>query len=81
MSYETLEPLSEIAQMAWCDVSSHQLSEWARKEGNGFPEPKETLGRYKFYDPEEVKRWYILYRKATRNMGRGRELNGQRSAR
>ena len=75
---ESLEPLSEIAQMDWCEASQAQLSEWERKRiTNSFPEPKETLGRYKFFDPDEVRRWYILYRKATKNMGRGAEINGR----
>lgn len=80
-NYEHLEPLHEIAQLAWCEVSEKQLIEWAHKRiKNGFPEPQEVVGRYKFYDPEAVKKWYILYRKATKRMGRGDELNDQRSA-
>lgn len=76
-AYESWEPLSEIAQFDWFEASLSQLTEWERKrEANGFPEPKETIGRYKFFDPAEVKKWYILYRKATKNMGRGAEING-----
>lgn len=80
MSYEHLEPLSEIAELSWFDHSLKQLTEWAHKSSkNGFPQPHEVIGRYKFYDPEEVKKWYILYRKATKHMGRGAELNGKRT--
>lgn len=82
LNYEAWEPLFEIAQFDWCEVSEKQLVEWASKsESNGFPEPEEVMGRYKFYDPEKVKKWYILYRKATKRMGRGEALNnGQRSS-
>lgn len=79
--YEHLEPLSEIAQMEWFKHSELQLKEWARKRIlNDFPQPKETLGRFHFYDPEEVRKWYTLYIKATKNMGRGAEINGTRTA-
>lgn len=74
--YKSWEPLTEIAAMAECPVSIRQLREWERKrEKNGFPEPKEEFARYRFYDPDELFRWMYLYMKATKHLGRGREIN------
>lgn len=73
VDYENLEPLSEIAQMDWFKASKTQLEEWARKrDKNSFPAPKETLGRYNFYDVDEVKKWYTLWTKVNRG---NKELN------
>lgn len=78
LEYESWEPLFEIADML-PGVSRDQLVEWERKrKTNGFPEPKHTQGRWKFFDPAEVKKWVHLHKKATRNLGRGREINGKR---
>jgi len=78
LEYESWEPLFEIADML-PGVSHSQLMEWESKRarGNDFPEPKATQGRFKFYDPAEVKRWVHLHRKATKRMGRGAQINGK----
>jgi hypothetical protein len=69
--YQDWYPLREIAEREWAP-SLKQLAEWARKrDTTGFPEPKETLGRYHFYDLGEVQRWVTLWRRATGNMGSG----------
>lgn len=73
--YKNWEPLSEIAERLE-GVSLRQLSNWeSKRDKNGFPEPKDVIGRFKFFDVDEVMRWVHLWRKATKNMGRGKELN------
>lgn len=58
-------------------ISKSWLNNLIRKRSsNGFPEPKETLGRYDFYSLKEVKHWYSLYQKIIQNMNQGRRLNG-----
>jgi len=77
--YNNWEPLSEIQQLIWFEHSLDQLEEWARRrKRNGFPEPKRTLGRYNFFDVDEVKEWYTLWCKRIKNLGRGTDLNGKR---
>ena len=76
--YDSWEPLAEIVNYL-PGVSLRQLTRWEeRRETNGFPQPKETLGRYKFFDPEEIIKWWTLWTKATKNMRRGAKLNGAR---
>lgn len=77
--YEEWLPLTELAELDWAP-SLRQLQEWSRKrETNSFPEPKETLGKYHFYDPSEVKRWCHLWQKVTKNMGNS-NLNSRERA-
>lgn len=77
---DKLQSLKEIAALPFIidmGVSERQLWEWSRKsDKNGFPEPHRILGRFKFYHVDEVEDWIILWQRATRNMGRGQELNG-----
>lgn len=59
--------------------SLSQLETWAEKhEKNEFPLPAKTIGRFKFYDIEEVTEWVILWHRATRHMGnrKGLKNNG-----
>lgn len=76
--YESWEQLREIAGML-PGVSYGQLTNWeSRRPSNGFPEPTQVQGRYKFYDPAEIKKWVFLHRKATKNWrGQGERLNGK----
>ena len=74
---DNLMPIGDIPD--YLPVSHRQLTRWSNEgRDNGFPEPAETLGRFKLYDIYEVDRWLTLYRKVTKNMGRGEELNGTR---
>jgi len=76
-------PLSDCVfwlEQSGINVSERQLWRWAEeKRDNGFPAPAETLGKYKLWDVYDVHRWVVLWRKVSRNMGRGAELNGTRS--
>lgn len=74
--YEHIMSLADIAEYL-PEVTPNQLYRWSEPErDNGFPEVKEVIGRYRLYDRNEVLRWVVLYKKATKNLGRGRELNG-----
>ncbi len=71
---ENLWTLTRIAEEL--DVSLRQLYRWEeRRDKIGFPEPQRTLGRFKFFDVEEVREWIFLWRRATAGMG-NKTLNG-----
>jgi transposase len=71
---DDLWPLSQLAEDF--NVSERQITNWAHKrDKNGFPEPKKSLGRYHLYSYQEVREWFILYKRVTARMGRGKELN------
>lgn len=55
-----------------------QLNEWKGRVPH-FPKPKKIMGKYKLYDADEVEEWVTLWRRATVNLGRGDELNAERS--
>lgn len=73
--YDNIMPLADIAE--YIDgISARQLLRWAEKgRSNGFPGPKETLGKYKLYDRDEVLKWVFLWKKVNKRLGRGKELN------
>jgi hypothetical protein len=62
------------------NVSFRQLEEWQKKSRkNDFPEPVRTLGRFRFYNYDEVIEWITLWRRATKLMGNPEGLkNGKR---
>ena len=75
--FDDIWNLAEIG--ARLNVPQRQLYEWARRRSStGFPMPQHTVGRYHLYSYQEVADWYILWQKATSNMGRGAALNGIR---
>lgn len=75
--YEDWWPLRTIAEKL--GITSRQLNQWElKRDKNGFPEPKETLGRFKLFDIAEVQRWHVLYSRATDGMNNGDRLNGRR---
>jgi hypothetical protein len=70
---ENIMPLKMVHEHLPPDlkVSYSQLERWADKDRKiDFPEPVETLGRYRFYDKDQVIRWVILWTKLNKNMGR-----------
>lgn len=74
---DRLMPPSELAEHL--GVRRTALNNWINRDDIGFPEHKEQLGKYKFYDIEEVERWHELWHKATKNVGKGRS-NGKRTS-
>lgn len=79
---EDLWPLRTIVERLkhyHSDMTLERMYEWERRRATtGFPKPVTTLGRYKLFDINAVEDWYILWRRATEGLGRGRELNGKR---
>jgi hypothetical protein len=77
-------PMKDVAAMLAKELegdapSLTQLQEWARKaDKNNFPLPERTIGRFNFYKYEAVRDWVILWRRATKGMGRKDLNNGKR---
>lgn len=54
------------------DVNTSTLNNWIkRRQQTGFPPERDRIGKYAFYDVREVKRWYALWTKATKNKTKG----------
>lgn len=73
---EFLETATGLAE--YFDLDPKVVYKWIeRREGNGFPEHKTELGKYKFYDRREVETWWELYQKAIKRI---RQSNGVNNA-
>lgn len=66
--YGDFESLPSIAREL--DIPVKRLQRWAEPNRRiGFPAPKTSLGRYLLYDKTEVKEWYFLWQKVSKNLG------------
>lgn len=75
--YKNIMKLSDIVEYI-PNVTLTQLNRWSETgRNNGFPEPKETLGKYRLYDRDEVIKWVYLWTKVNKGLGRfGRKNDG-----
>lgn len=68
--YENWMTLSDIVEYI-PDIKLSQLNRWSEPgRGVGFPSPKQTIGRYRLYDRDEVIKWVYLWQKVNKNLGR-----------
>lgn len=79
---DSLWPLRDVAERLNKEfgddfVQLHNLQVWEeRRNKNDFPTPKRKIGRFNFYDYDQVREWVILWKRATGRMGNP-GLNGR----
>lgn len=74
MAPDKLILLIELAPHLDPPIEYKALNRLSNRKGNNFPEHKRQIGQSKFYDEDEVREWYTLYKRI--NTNRGRRPNG-----
>jgi hypothetical protein len=76
-----LKIISRIAAELDPPITVSGLDRLSKRDDIKFPEVKESIGRHKFYDEDEVKDWWVLWSQVSTAMREKRNARQKRQAR
>ena len=81
LSEEELADLATLSTLAKeLGLTETQIRAWERRSAaNGFPAPKQSLGKYHIYSRTEVSEWLQLWKIVKENFRRGEHIDAKRT--